>query len=63
MNDKMVAFRIEKDFYSHLVRESHKLSLERDENLSVSDIIRESLREKYPITSSQKMEEMDNGKK
>ncbi len=63
MNDKIVAFRLEMQFYTHLVRESHKISLERDENLSVSDLIREAIEEKYPIISNNKKEVIGNGNK
>ena len=54
MNDKLVAFRINKDFHSHIVMESHRISIERNENLTVSDLIREAIEEKYPITSKEK---------
>ena len=63
MTNKTIAFRTTLDTYSHLVRESHRLSLERDENLSVSDLIRESIEEKYPINASNKSGGKGDGKK
>ena len=52
MTDKMVTFRATKEFYRHLVMSAHKVSLEKNENLSVSDIIRDALEKAYPFDAS-----------
>ena len=64
MGNKMITFRFTDEFYLHLVRESHRLSLERNANLSISDLIREALEAEYPInTSDKKKRGKKNGKK
>ena len=51
ISDKMITFRSSKEFYRHLIKVSHKISLERDEDLNISDIIREALEKTYPSDS------------
>ena len=63
MENRNVTFRISKEFHSHLVRETHKISLLKEENFNLSDLIRESLEEKYPITSNLKTRCKKNGEK
>ena len=47
-----ISIRIEKDYLAYLKKLSHTLSLERDEDLNYSDLIREALADKFPISGS-----------
>ena len=44
-----VSFRCDPDLIKHIKRMSHRLSIERDEDLSSSDLIREALYKIYPL--------------
>jgi len=44
-----VSFRCEPDLIKHIKRMTHYLSIERDEDLSYSDLIREALKRTYPM--------------
>jgi hypothetical protein len=41
----------------HLQQMSHKLSLERNENLTLSNLVREALHQVYPIPEGEKPEQ------
>ena len=65
MSNVMIAFRTSDVFRNHLKLESHKISLQRNEDLNVSDLIREALFDRYPMSASTKksVEEDENGEK
>ena len=50
MEVKVITFRAPEIFYEHLIRESHRISFEKNEDLTVSDLIREALETVYPMT-------------
>ena len=45
-----ISIRIEKDYLAYLKKLSHTLSLERDEDLNYSDLIREALEKNFPFS-------------
>ena len=49
MADKMITFRSTEEFHRHMKLEAHRISVERQEDLNVTDLIREALFEKYPM--------------
>lgn len=64
MENRNVTFRISKEFHSHLVMESHRISLLKGKSFNLSDLIREAIEVKYPIiTSKTKNGGKDDGEK
>jgi hypothetical protein len=51
MEVKVITFRAPESLYEHLIRESHRISFEKNEDLTVSDLIREALEAAYPMTN------------
>jgi predicted DNA-binding ribbon-helix-helix protein len=49
MDTSVVSVRLETDFIKHLKRMAHFLSLERDQDLSYSDLIREAVFNSFPL--------------
>ncbi len=54
-----ISVKISKDRLKYLKKMSHSLSLDRDEDLSVSDLVREALDQTYPMPVSAKKIEDD----
>ncbi len=52
-----VSLKLTEDRVKHLHKMSHFLSLERDSNLSLSDIIREALDNSYPMPENETEED------
>ena len=46
---KRICVALNEEQLEHLTQMSHKLSLERNENLTFSDLVREALEQVYPI--------------
>ena len=51
---KKICVNFEDEQAEHLTQMSHKLSLERNENLTLSDLVREALEQVYPIKKATK---------
>jgi len=51
---KKICVNFEDEQAEHLTQMSHKLSLERNENLTLSELIREALEQVYPIQKAKK---------
>jgi lysyl-tRNA synthetase class II len=51
---KKVCITLLEEQVEHLQQMSHKLSLERNENLTLSRLIREALEQVYPIKKAKK---------
>ena len=47
--NQVVTFRCPKQFLSHLKLEAHLLSLEQNEDLTCSDLIRQAVYQVYPM--------------
>ena len=56
---KTVTFKVDALFHKHLVITAHARSLERQEHITLSDVIREALEKEYPLPSIES--ESDNG--
>ena len=54
---KKVCLVLNEKQVEHLQQMSHKLSLERNENLTLSKLVREALEQVYPIKKSKKPEQ------
>jgi hypothetical protein len=51
---RKICVNLEDGQAEHLQKMSHKLSLERNENLTLSDLVREALEQIYPIEKATK---------
>ena len=49
MDTAVISVRLETDFIKHLKRMAHFLSLERDQDLNYSDLIREAIFNSFPL--------------
>ena len=53
-NMKKICINLDDKQSEHLIKMSHHLSLKRNENLTLSDLVREALHRVYPIEETKK---------
>ena len=51
---KRICVALSEELVEYLQQMSHKLSLERNENLTLSELVREALEQVYPIKKATK---------
>jgi hypothetical protein len=56
-NDKLISVKLDGEQYRHLARTVHYLSIERDTELCLSDLVREAIDNTYPMPSNKKQNE------
>jgi hypothetical protein len=54
---KRICVALNEEQLEHLQQMSHKLSLERNENITLSELVREALHQVYPIPEGEKPEQ------
>ena len=57
----MVSFKMDDKYVKYLKKMSHYFSIERDVDLSFSDLIREAVEATYPMPVENQGEKQDNG--
>lgn len=62
MPDKIVTFKVSQEMYDHLIRSTHEKSLRDQRNYCLSDMIRMSLEQSYPMEELNVLPERGSGK-